>query len=232
MNSLELTKDLVEINNKVCQRISAITDRKTMRVTPSASRLVYPQHRDGSIRISEQEARIIYCSVLNEQSKYWYSVETPTEKEYSFEGSKELSARSDISLYTFSDELGFSKQVNVEFKAHNPPPESIAKDVEKIINEGLVGNWFHVLADVDKRTLPALFEKFSRALLQKPTRLPPITFCVFIREKKWAMIKVLDAGDERAEDCVPRFFRFDYKVDQDKVIVLERNDWVILDNPP
>ncbi|HUU17847.1 MAG TPA: hypothetical protein VMW72_11900 [Sedimentisphaerales bacterium] len=41
--------------------------------------VIYPLKRDKTVRISEQEARALCCSLLNNLSLY-YSIETPTKK--------------------------------------------------------------------------------------------------------------------------------------------------------
>ena len=63
-------------------------------------KVVFPKRRDGSIRFSEQEARVLFCGVLNPM-EYFYSIETPTEEIYSFtENGGFQSASSDLSLYS------------------------------------------------------------------------------------------------------------------------------------
>ena len=57
-----------------------------------------------------------------------------------------------------------NKVVNVEFKAHNPTQESYDKDIEKLIKEGVCGNWFHLLKNTNNRTMKSLNFKFKSAL--------------------------------------------------------------------
>ena len=92
------------------------------------------------IRISEQEARILYCFNLNNNKyKYCYAIETPTGQPYNFteknsngdkgESNKEgRSALSDLSIYDLSSDNKDNKlvkAVNVEFKAHNPEQKKL-----------------------------------------------------------------------------------------------------------
>ncbi len=120
--------------------------------------IVWPQKRNGVIRISEQEARVLYCNLLN-QSSYYYSIETPTTMVYTQTGNTLLSANTDLSLYEYVGNK-FNKIVNIEFKGPNSNGESIRKDIEKIIIEGITGNWFHTISNIDGGTLPSLFDKF------------------------------------------------------------------------
>jgi len=120
-------------------------------------------------RISEQEARFVYCRVLERCNGYFYSVETPTEESYRFSSGGERSAMSDLSLYDVSD---LKKVVNVEFKAHNPSKSAIHKDVVKLVKEAfprkngkkspqvVIGNWYHLLDSVNSGTIPSILSKF------------------------------------------------------------------------
>ena len=143
-----------------------------------SSGLIFPKYRkDNSsnkakIRISEQEARLCYCFNLNNNKyKYPYSIETPTSELYCFNKEstdnndepieKGRSALSDLSIYDNSLE---NKLVNVEFKAHNPKQESYNKDIEKLIKEGVRGNWFHLLKNTNNGTIKSLNRKFKSAL--------------------------------------------------------------------
>ena len=74
---------------------------------------------------------------------------------------KGRSALSDLSIYDNSLE---NKLVNVEFKAHNPKQESYNKDIEKLIKEGVRGNWFHLLKNTNNGTIKSLNHKFKSAL--------------------------------------------------------------------
>lgn len=93
----KLQQDIFEINRRVCSGLWDIADVNNI---PSglSPRLILPRKRDGNVRISEQEARILYCGILNTLN-YYYSIETPTEKVYRQTGNKPVSASSDLSLY-------------------------------------------------------------------------------------------------------------------------------------
>ncbi|RLF01280.1 MAG: hypothetical protein DRJ64_10845 [Thermoprotei archaeon] len=134
-------------------------------------------------RISEQEARFVYCSVLN-KSNFFYSIETPTEKRY---GDGNRSASTDLSIYKYMN--GFRKLADVEFKDHNARFEEIEKDVKKLVNEGITGNWFHLLKNINSRTLKSLFNKIERALIVNYSDKIPILFCFCVLSRKWACIK-------------------------------------------
>ena len=146
--------------------------------TTILSGLIFPKYRNDNskmtseleLRISEQEARMLYCFNLNNNNKYkyLYSIETPTSKTYNFtklvrkdnNGKQGRSALSDLSIYDSSE----NKLLNVEFKAHNPEQRSYDKDIEKLIGEAVCGNWFHLLKNADKGTIQSLNDKFKSAL--------------------------------------------------------------------
>lgn len=152
--------DLIEMNRRVSYALwNAISPNKIP--TGLSPRLIFPELRGGNIRISEQEARLLFCTMLQDTS-YYYSVEAPTTETYVQSGTTPLSARSDVALYR-SVENGLKRVANIEFKAHNATSEQIRKDVEKLIREKLTGNWFHLLPSSNSGTIPRLFEKFVNA---------------------------------------------------------------------
>jgi hypothetical protein len=189
----------MEINRRLCFDIWSLSTSAGSAPLGLSPRLLLPVSKNQTTRFSEQEARFLYCALLNSLD-YFYTVETPTEGFYKQKGKDASTAASDLSLYRY-DGSGFQKLVNVEFKAHNPGYELIRKDIEKLIGEKIIGNWFHFLKNIDKATLPVLCEKLSRSLIDC---CPPkesfhvsivFAFCVF--EKKWACIKHLEFKDSR-----------------------------------
>lgn len=144
--------DLKELNKKVSHSLWALHAN-----IASDSRLIWPFTRDGGTRISEQESKIIFCHHLD-KSSWFYSIETPTLETYVQSGKTPQSGRIDITLY--SNRSASARQVNMELKAHNPPPENIRKDLEKLVRERLTGAWFHTLQSSTRRTMPVLFKKF------------------------------------------------------------------------
>ena len=122
-------------------------------VTPLAGRLVFPQYRDGRLRVSEQEARFAFIEALS-QGPLRYSVEAPTSKLYSFSGTRALSAMTDLQVHHES-EIGIC---NVEFKAKGVSSSAqnnfpIYKDVKKLMREPVWGLWFHLLESIDSSTI-------------------------------------------------------------------------------
>jgi hypothetical protein len=110
-------KDITEINRRLCFDIWNVA---TASGLPSglSPRLILPVKRNQKPRFSEQEARFLYCAIVNSLN-YFYSVETPTQELYKQKGRVASTAASDLSLYHF-DGTSLHKVVNVEFKAHNP----------------------------------------------------------------------------------------------------------------
>ena len=58
----------------------------TYRDEPTAPKLIFADNRAGTRRVSEQEARVLMC-VLLEEAGWYYSVETPTAETYQQSGS-------------------------------------------------------------------------------------------------------------------------------------------------
>jgi len=151
-------------------------------------RLVFP--KKGTVcRVSEQEAKVLCCNVLN-GSDYYFSVETPTQQLYKQKGNSPTRARSDISLYAWTGS-DFSKLANMEFKAHTPGVAEFSKDVEKLVRERITGNWFHTLVNVRSSTLPDVFARLRGSFLnysQEFSEIPiiSIVFCICVVKKGMA----------------------------------------------
>ena len=212
----DLIGDLFEVNRKVSQDLWNVTDTNS-KPSVWSPRVVFPPKRDGSVRVSEQEARIICCGLLNNLNLY-YSVETPTEKTYIQKGKKKegMSAQTDLAIYSF-DGQRFTRVINIEFKAHNCNKRDIAKDVEKLVREGITGNWFHILEKVNAGTFPNLFEKFRYSFMKYPdeknlapfssTRIS-ILFCFCVLQKEQAYVKHFSykPSSEQYREYVKGFF--------------------------
>lgn len=229
-----IIEDILEINRRLCFNLWSITD-VTQKPKGLSPRLILPQKRDKEIRVSEQEARFLFCGLLNSLN-YFYSVETPTTEEYQQTGQTALSARSDVSLYvSANDDRPFRKVANVEFKAHNPPQEQIKKDVEKLIKENIVGNWIHTLKNIDHQTLPKLFDKFIAAISECAEmvreREVSMVFCFCVLERKWACIKYFhfDSSTSKFEVYVRRFFDLKVGVDAGVVVVNAETGWRVFE---
>jgi len=237
----ELKKDLIEINRRLSYDLWNVScfNKKSFGLSP---RLIFPVKRTNEeIRISEQEARILYCNILNNLN-YFYSIETPTDETYKQTGNTPLSALSDISIYRYIDNE-FIKMANVELKAHNPATKNISKDIEKIIREEKDGNWFHVLKNIDKATLPSVFNKFILAFEKYKGKGSKkfILFCICILEKKFSIIKRFDYDpslQKNISNLMEEFFCLS-KISNSKNIkdkdvlkqkaILKNNDWTIIE---
>jgi hypothetical protein len=227
---MQVITDVFEINRRICYNLWDMVDvhSEPCGLTP---RLILPEKRNKDIRISEQESRILYCGLLNTLN-YYYSIETPTEQEYMQLGTKPISASSDLSLYRH-DGGALRKVMNVEFKAHNPSFEHIRKDIEKLVREGIPGNWFHTLKSIDNRTLPVLFEKMSGSFKKSTDGAlgigVSIIFCFCVIEKKWACMKDFLYNQQQGDyvSFVDEFFRLTYEVKGGRIHVLDENGWTI-----
>ena len=146
------------------------------------SRIIIPKYRgQNKTRYSEQELKQVFLHFI-EQSDYYYSVETPSQKVYSISNSEipEVkseeddhceSARIDVSLYYKSND---NKRLfsHIEFKYGNPSNSNvISKDFLRLTNEmGENKNNFFVHyivreSDVWKtKTLPSVLKKYIEAM--------------------------------------------------------------------
>ena len=179
-----------ELNRQVCEALWAM-DHEHVDANASGSHgsnLVWPGYRGKTARYSEQEARFAMALILSRDPLLSFSVETPTLKTYTFTGKKEISAQTDLTIFR---RVGaqLERDLNVEFKAHQPAQLGVTKDMQKLLHEPLDGNWFHVIENTDKGTLQALFGKLSQAV-QAYSREPlgdqiHFCFCCVRRQKGW-----------------------------------------------
>ena len=123
--------------------------------------LVFPRKRDGSLRISEQEPKLLFLEQIRADKEFCYSVETPTTQTYRQKGMSDMSARVDLTLGRAGQ-----PHVNVEFKANYCGIESIRKDLEKLLREDLTGVWFHTLEGGNRVRMESLLRDFRTAFGQ------------------------------------------------------------------
>ena len=208
-----IIEDLIEVNRRLSYDLWNVSffGEKPSGLSP---RLIFPKKRkknkkgEDIKRISEQEVRTLYCNILNNLN-YFYSIETPTDNAYIQSGKTAVSALSDLSIYRYINN-GFEKLANVELKAHNAAKKNISKDFEKIIKEKEHGNWFHILENIDKGTLPSVFDKFISSLKEHSNKSSKISilFCICVLEKKFSIIKYFkwNKNDSNLIHYLDKFF--------------------------
>ena len=175
------------ILSDTCKELTTLYCNQVYGIFPfSKGMLQFPDYRNGSLRVSEQEARFLFSAILERDKEFRYSVETPTKELYSFSGEGKMSAQTDVTIW---DMNGTSKLFNVEFKSKNPADKGISKDIEKLVREHFPGIWFHVLENTDGGTLRALSAKFRNPLLQfDADRTEKIIFVICILSKRISFI--------------------------------------------
>ncbi len=194
--------------------------------------LIFPSYWPSALndsfraRVSEAEARVIYCLALEKQ-KLPYAVEVPTTQKYTFSGTTKLSARSDLVVYASQpgSPQTLIRDLAIEFKAHNPRVEAIRKDLEKLLREPCNGLWFHILKNADTRTIPVLFEKFDVAIRELRDLWQEcdhsVAICAVVMQKKFWLYRTLTPSDDLTPDL-----SIDYEVKRKRVIVKDARGWV------
>jgi len=155
---MENNKSIEKLIENSLKELSRIGDENAIQ-QDAESRLLFPKYRNGDKRVSEQELRFLLARELENQKKYYYSVETPTEDKYSFEGDSSLSARIDLSLH---DSNG--KRLNlIEFKYKNV---DVKNDFLKLLCDLETDlNYFVQFVDNNnKDTIPSIENKYQEAL--------------------------------------------------------------------
>ncbi len=179
-----------------------------------APRLKVPGNGDQR-RISEQEARIVLCQMLDQKNSSfsYYSVETPTNGKFQFKGKRGLRARTDMTLYSEDEK----RLVDIEFKEGNPPVPSIDKDIWKLLKEGRNGVWFHILKNTDHQTFSFLFKKIRESFCEHAkdaganSRTLAFAICVLAPENPSLRVtyeSLIELGDTEANwmEKVARLF--------------------------
>ena len=125
-----------------------------------APSLILPTTRDGAIRVSEQESKLLLSHWL-ERERVPHSIETPTVERYQQKGQSLLSARIDVTVY--GSRNPDDRILNVELKKGTADDEAFRKDFEKLLRERTDGLWFHTLDNAKSRTWSTLEEKMRHA---------------------------------------------------------------------
>lgn len=176
--------DVVEICQKVLKRLSTMDCERANGF--SEQRLVFPnifpsEHQKDKItetqllknlrRISEQEVRFLFVEEFLKQPEYFYSVETPTEKKYSFGKTKDDVPKADINGQSASIDLcilkrqnqSYERVLNIEFKFDNVPAKQFSKDLLKLMHEEQDGAFVLLLKNMTDTTLKSVQTKIADA---------------------------------------------------------------------
>jgi len=133
--------------------------------------LIFPIDRDNTIRISEQELRLLFIDELKNIPDIFYSIETPTKNKYKFGSSLEdikldkngKSASIDLTIFKKNDTT-YKRILNIEFKYNNIKITQIAKDILKLISEEENGAFIWLLKNTNRKTLKNVLEKIDESL--------------------------------------------------------------------
>ena len=163
MSNESLKKNILEVCVNADKILYAKFPTTKSQVT-NIGKLIYPKYRNNKPRVSEQEARFAFVEALL-PTPFYYSVETPTSKKYSFSGKASISAQTDLTIYDRQEK----KICNVEFKAKGITSSaknhlSIDKDVQKLLREPVWGLWFHLFEAVDNSTINSFLHVFNEGV--------------------------------------------------------------------
>ncbi|WP_424244938.1 hypothetical protein Dip510_000045 [Elusimicrobium posterum] len=147
--------------------------KKLPEVYNHTTSLIFPKHRNVK-RVSEQEARFLFLFELQKnlsEVNLCYSIETPTEKSYSFkteppqiiDDNRQNPGGVDVCLHHKETKKVCSL---IEFKAHSCGPVRIGKDFLKLFFDkpDLQNYLVHTLKNVDSKTFINVEKKYSEAL--------------------------------------------------------------------
>jgi hypothetical protein len=204
----------------------------------SRGNLVFPKYRDGSLRVSEQEARFAFVEALC-QSTLMYSVEAPTIKLYQFTGKSPLSAQTDLAIHDSPGEC----ICNVEFKAKGVSPLAekhfaIYKDLQKLLREPRWGLWFHLFEAVNNSTINDFLSVMAGEIEKvrgefKDNDSPGLTIHICVLQQRFSIhqdFALAGSGDVSSKEF-GHLLQPELKVSRSKLLSINsRNKWV-LHNP-
>jgi len=139
--------------------------KKTGGEDKATPQLIFPIRINEKKRVSEQEIRFLFVKELENQTDFYYSVETPTKQRYSFTGKRKISGNIDVCLYEKVDSQ-YKRVHLIEFKALNPSIRSYEKDFQKLFfdEENLTNYFIQILENADAETIPNIENKYNAAL--------------------------------------------------------------------
>jgi hypothetical protein len=179
-------------------------DRRTC--TPNEPGLIFPRSRNGSIRISEQEAKQLFLYKLLGDGRYRVAVETATCEP---DVKATAGAHVDVSLFAPDHNI----DTHIEFKHGNGSRSGIAKGLEKLVREEKLGGWFHTLTGIKRGTLPSIARKFvqalnhiSHCLEDSEPHLCLFAFCIIDSRRLYLRWLTL-GGRDSLEECEQVFRR-------------------------
>ena len=165
------------------RELAKIANENEKAIKQQESKLIFPKYccgkHEGEKRVSEQESRLLFIRELEKQNEteFYYSIETPTTKSYKFSDKIEKeydpnivavdnggqSASFDLTLYDNSLE----RKHFIEFKNGNV--DTVKKDFLKLLcDENGKENYFVNIIerdDLSKRgTLKSVIEKYQDAV--------------------------------------------------------------------
>jgi len=154
------------------QELQKIGNEKEIPNEKQNSKLIFPKYRNGSKRISEQESVFLFVRELEKQenTKFFYSIETPTNvpyKDFSGEDPKIGEGRSgnvDVTLYEKGNDK-FERKHLIEFKYDNV--ETCRKDFLKLLcddQQCKTNYYINVLKNYDSGTIPNLIKKYEESI--------------------------------------------------------------------
>jgi len=239
-----------ELCIRVARQLARLSGEADTNQNPETlyTHLIFPKYKhetEGKNRISEQEARILFCKELEQNyPNIYFSIETPTEKKYSFGKSinrikvdnNGRSTSSDITLYKM-EKSRFKQQVNIELKAHNVEFFNIAKDFFKLLSEPYNGLFFHTLESVDNGTLTTnrkhkgILIKYKEAIRKLEKQIKAlhlkddeqfILFCICSLNPKFLLIKKIFKFN-----LVKSFssISFQYKIKDNHIKIIDKDGW-------
>jgi hypothetical protein len=142
--------------DKIIKNVAA--DLAKMYHKPNGIALAFPRLRDGKIRISEQESKILFSKYLFENN-ITFSIEAPTSGTY---GAQQKSARPDMLIYKNSDAQDTEWMIELK---RGPHEKGIRNDFKKMIKEGQNCLWFLTLENSSE--IAKLPERMNKILKEE-----------------------------------------------------------------
>ena len=173
MTDIDHKQHIGNVIQRTFHVVQALFDKESHKLSTQnvGSRIFFPYIRNGEMSISEQELRFIFVEQLNKEildSKWdvYYSVETPTMRQYSFSNEEnpmenEKEGRSgNFDLVIYDSDL--KRIALIEFKSNNPEAKDYAKDFVKLENPKEAGDlryFIQMVKNANRQTIASIKRK-------------------------------------------------------------------------
>ena len=221
---------MINLIKKTALKISSI-GKEIEKDFKNDYQLVFPTQfqpsKENEIRYSEQELRQCFIDSIKEDREFYYSVETPTEKKYSFTGSKLLSGNLDLCLYKLENNQ-LKRNICIEFKAHQIKT-SYFNDLYKTTKEKGNNLYYHMLISSNNGSLTKLLDKLQadvkKIVNKQEFNADSLTIAILSLKPFLLIYQTILKDEINNININTRIENFDYSISKNVLKVINQHSW-------